>query len=576
MKLTRSISLIALALSLTACGASSQSNANSAPTGTPTKLKFDEATAASGVKFQHVPSRTENKWLPEIMGSGVAVADFNRDGAPDIFLTNSGALKAAERPAGAGDRLYLNNGKGVFTDRTDEWGVVSSGYGQGVAVGDFDNDGWTDVFLTTFEGKNRLLKNTGTKFEDVTRTSGITSDGRWATSAGFFDMDADGDLDLYVVRYVDFTTENPLKIYRNRMQVYSTPIYYNAVADQLWRNDGNGRFTDVSVPSGIAAAKANGLALALGDIDSDGDTDVYVANDSDANLLWINDGKGQFKDIAKLAGTAYSQTGVEEGSMGADFSDIDNDSRPDIAVTNFQDESTAVYVQSQPLLFREVSDAIGIGQSARARLKFGIDFFDADNDGDEDLIVANGHIEDNIDRNSESVTFAQPNTLYENLGNGRFADVSAASGDALADVQVSRGLATGDLNSDGGLDFVISNNGGTAQIALNSSGSRGNFVVLWLEGAIANRSAIGARLVARIGDRTIERQVMGAQSYLSVSDLRLHFGLGPASQIDELTIHWPGGEKQTLTGIAVNGFYRIVQGGGALKFLPGEKQIPPQ
>ena len=230
-------------------------------------------------------------------------------------------------------------------------------------------------------------------------------------------MDADGDLDLYVVRYVDFTTENPHRVYRNKMQIYSTPIYYNAVADQIWRNDGGGKFIGRErIIRASRREKETVLALAIGDIDADGDTDVYVANDSDANQLWTNDGTGKFKDIAQLAGAAYSETGTEEGSMGADFSDIDNNNRLDIVVTNFQDESTALYSQTDALLFREMSDAVGIGQTARSHLKFGIDFFDADNDGDEDLIVANGHIEDNVEQNSDSVKFAQANSLYENSG----------------------------------------------------------------------------------------------------------------------------------------------------------------
>ncbi len=563
---------MAFALCFNACAVSSNQTANNNASQT-TRLKFADATKTSGVNFRHVPARTENKWLPEIMGSGAAIADFNRDGAPDLVLINSGAVGKKERSDEAKNRLYINDGKGVFADKTDEWNLTSTGYGQGVAVGDFDNDGWTDLFLTNYEGDNRLLKNTGAKFEDVTETSGIKSDGGWATSAGFFDMDADGDLDLYVVRYVDFTTENPHKVYRNKMQIYSTPIYYNPVADQIWRNDGNGKFSDASESSGITAQKGNGLALAIGDIDRDGDEDVYVANDSDANQLWTNDGAGTFKDAAQLSGAAYSQTGVEEGSMGADFSDIDNNNHLDIAVTNFQDESTSVYSQTDALLFREISDAIGIGQTARARLKFGIDFFDADNDGDEDLLVANGHIEDNVEQNSDSVKFAQPNTLYENLGNGKFSDVTESAGDALKDVQVSRGLATADINGDGLLDFIIVNNGGTAQIAFNETAPKGNFVNLWLEGERSNRNAIGARVVARVGDRKIERQIMGAQSYLSVSDFRVHLGLGDAQKIDELTIFWLGGEPQTITNLESGKFYYIKQNNAPTAFIPGEKQI---
>jgi hypothetical protein len=553
----------------TACG----NSPNNLPASQKTSLKFTDATEKSGVRFQHMPTRTENKWIPEIMGSGVAVADFNRDGAPDIIFVNSGAIQNKERPENAKNRLFINDGKGIFSDQTNQWNLTSTGYGMGAAVGDFDNDGWTDLFLTNYEGDNRLLKNTGEKFEDITEKSGIKSDGKWATSAGFFDMDADGKLDLYVARYVAFDTDKPKKAFRNRLMIYPTPLLFEPVGDEIWRNEGNGSFSNFTQSSGISAEKRKALALGIGDIDKDGDEDVYVANDTEANLLLLNDGKGKFKDIAQLSGSAYSQVGKEEGSMGVDFSDIDNNNRLDIAVTNFQDETTAIYSQTEPLLFQEMSDAVGIGQSSRARLKFGMDFFDADNDGDEDLIVANGHIEDNIEQNSDSVKFAQANSLYENLGNGKFSDVSESAGNALQVAQVSRGLATADFNGDGLLDYVVSNNGGTAQIAFNETENRGNFVVLWLEGEKTNRNATGTRLVAKIGDKIIESQIMGAQSYLSVSDFRVHFGLGKAQKIDELTIYWLGGQQQTVKDLTDGKFYYIKQNKEPMLFVPGEKQI---
>ncbi|HEY0427822.1 MAG TPA: CRTAC1 family protein [Pyrinomonadaceae bacterium] len=564
--------LIAAAFILSACSNAPQSNSKNQPT-TKSNIQFSDATQTSGVNFKHVPTRSENKWLPEIMGSGVGVADFNRDGAPDIVLIGGGAVGAGARPAEAKNRLYINDGKGKFTDKTDEWKLTSVSYGMGLAIGDYDGDGWTDLFFTTYEGDNRLLKNTGGSFEDVTEKSGIKSDNAWATSAGFFDFDADGDLDLFVVRYVDFTTGNAQKTFHNRTLVYPTPILYKAVADQLWRNDGGGKFSDVSEQAGINSAAGKGLALALGDIDWDGDTDAYVANDTDSNYLWINDGRGKFKNVAQISGAAYSEVGKEQGNMGADFSDIDGNGLPDIAVTTFQDEATAIYSQTAPMLFADVSDTAGVGQSSRARLKFGIDFFDADNDGDEDLLVANGHIEDNIEQNSDSVTFAQKNSLYENLGNGKFSDISQAAGNAFADRQVSRGLATADFDSDGDLDFVVSNNGGTAQIAYNETADKGNFVVLWLEGERANRNAIGTRIVARIGDKTFERQVMGSQSYLSISDFRVHFGLGAREKIDELTIYWLGGEAQTIRDVPGGKFYYVRQGKEPQPFVAGEKQI---
>jgi enediyne biosynthesis protein E4 len=538
-----------------------------------TNIKFEDVSANCGINFQHNPNRSEERFMPEVIGSGVAIADFNRDGSPDVVLVNGGKVFETERTADAKNRLYFNDGKGKFTDKTDEWNLTSKGYGLGVAVGDFDNDGWTDIFFTSYEGDNRLLRNTGTKFEDITESSGIKNDGKWATSAGFFDAENDGDLDLFVVRYVNYTKENRQKTYRNRLMTYSTPLLYEAVADQLWLNDGKGKFTDASKESGISSSAMKGLALALGDIDSDGDTDIYVANDTTPNQLWINDGKGKFKDMAQLTGCAYSEIGKEEASMGADFSDFDSNGLQDITVANFQDEVESIYSQKQPMLFTEISDAVGVGMSSRAKLKFGVDFFDADNDGDEDLFVANGHIEDNIEQNSESVTFAQQNLLYENLGTGKFQDISNNSGNALLDKQVSRGIATADFDGDGDLDFIVSNNGGKAQIAFNQTEKKGNFVGLWLDGSKTNRNAIGTRLIAKIGDKKIERQIMGSQSYLSISDFRVHFGLGEAQQIDELTINWLGSEPQIIKNLQGGKYYYIKQGQEPVSYIAGEKQI---
>lgn len=569
----KTLVFLSLAIAVTACQPKPQPGANSAGKPGGSTVRFNDASASSGLSFNHIPTRTENKWLPEIMGSGVGIADLNRDGAPDVVLVNGGALNSVGRPAGAENKLFINDGKGNFTDKTLEWRLPSNGYGMGVAVGDFNNDGWTDIFLTSYDGNNRLLENTGTGFNDVTpERSGIKPDGKWATSAGFFDLENDGDLDLYVVRYVTFTTASDQKAFRNRLPIYPTPILYEAVADQLWRNDGGGKFSDVSESAGLTAAPRKGLALAIGDVDLDGDQDVYVANDTQANQLWINDGKGKLRDVAQLSGAAYSEVGRSQGNMGVDFSDFDGNGLLDIADTTFQDEATAMYSQREPMLFEDVTDAVGIGASSRARLKFGIDFFDVDNDSDEDLMVANGHIEDNIHQNSDSVTFEQQNSLYENTG-GKFVDISNSSGDALLNKQVSRGLATADLNGDGALDFIVTNNGGTAQLGYNATADRGKFVILWLDGDKANRNAIGARVVARIGDKKIERQVMGSQSYLSVSDFRLHFGLASADKIDELTIYWPGGATQTIKDVAAGKFYYIRQGSEPVSFIPGEKQI---
>jgi enediyne biosynthesis protein E4 len=549
--------------------------AAASPAPLPTALRFEDGTAASGVSFTHVPTRTARKLMPEVLGSGVVIADFNRDGAPDLLLVNAGALGQA-RPPAARNRLYLNDGKGHFTDRTEAWALPSSGYGMGAAAGDYDGDGWTDVFLTTFEGADVLLRNEGgARFVDVTARAGLRADGRWSTSAGFFDLEGDGDLDLWVTRYVAYDPARAVDCYYAKVQVYCTPVLYDPLPDRLLRNNGDGTFTDVSGPSGVGARPGKGLALLLADVEPDGDTDVYVANDTTPNHLWINDGRGRLREQALLSGVALSEMGTEMAGMGADLSDLDGDGRPDLAVANFQDETTSVYLQERPLVFREASDALGVGRTARARLKFGLDFFDADNDGDEDLLVANGHIADNVALYRPSVRFEQPDSLYENVGRGRFRDVSEQAGPALQDRQVGRGLATGDLDGDGRLDYVITHNGGTAQVGHNATGGAGHFVSLWLEGVRANRSAIGARVVARAGGLTLSRQIVGSSSYLSMSDPRVHLGLGAATRIDELTIHWPGSRPQVVTALAADAFYRVVEGKPPERYVPGQAVLKP-
>ncbi|MFN8421956.1 MAG: CRTAC1 family protein [Anaerolineae bacterium] len=538
-------------------------------------MRFDDITAASGVRFRHQPHYSAAKHMPEIQGAGVVIADFDRNGAPDILATNSGAIGDAERPADAADGLFLNDGKAHFTDATSAWKLTGGGYGLGATAGDIDNDGWTDVVLTGFGDATRVLRNTGGSFVDVTGESGIPGDDSYTTSAGLFDADGDGDLDLFLARYVvyDPATAQPCRAVN--IPIYCTPHLFDGLPDQLWRNDGKGHFTDVSAASGVRDERGKGLALSIADIDADGDEDVYVANDLTPNQLWQNDGKGAFTDIATKIGVALSRDGRAEAGMGADVSDTDGDGMLDIAVSNFTHESTAIYRQGKDMLFDEQADAVGVGPSSRMRLKWGTVFFDGDNDGDEDLLIAAGNIYDNAPDVDPNLTFAEQNILYANVGDGRFNDVTADAGPALADVQVSRGLAVADLDGDGGLEFVVGNNGGTLQIGGNVTADRGQWLGLWLEGSRSNRSAIGTRIVAEVGGKRLLRQVKGADSYLSLSDRRVLLGLGDAAQVDGLTLRWPDGQEERFGPLPAGQWVHIVQGGQPETFVPGERVIAP-
>ncbi len=559
-------------------GIQSTSNAEGSDAAVPevtTSIRFDDVTTESGVDYVHVAGRSPDRLMPEIMSGGVGVVDVNRDGAPDLVFVNSGFVDRPRRSVDS-NQLYINRGDGTFEDATEEWGLPTptEGYGNGIAAGDFDGDGWTDLFFTGFGSGEMLIRNTGQRFEDVTAASGIAPDGGWGTSAGFFDVDNDGRLDLWLQRFVDFTPEGAEKCFSNDVHIYCTPNVASGVPDRLLRGAGDGTFIEFGAEAGISDTANLGLAMVITDIDLDGDQDVYIANDISRNLLWKNDGQGHMTEDARLSGVAFGSTGQEEAGMGTDVTDLEGDGDLDIGVANFQDEPTSIYVQVEGKIYSESADRIGVGMTSRNRLSWGIDFFDADNDGDEDLFVANGHLWDNAETFASGVNFEQVNSLFENLGGGNLVDVSEIAGSALAVSDVSRGLASGDFDGDGRLDFIVANNDGAPTIARNMTPTSGNFVNLWLEGASSNRTAIGARIVARVGDKELLREVRGSHSYLSQSDFRIHLGLGDADAAD-ITIHWPGGNEQEIAQLPAGAFYHVVEGETPTEYVPGQAVIAP-
>jgi hypothetical protein len=512
-------------------------------------IQFADVTAKAGIKFVHASGATPDKHMFETFGSGVAWIDYDNDGFPDLFFVGGAP--------GSSNALYHNNANGTFTDVTARAGVAATGstaYKTGAGVGDYDNDGDLDLYVTAV-GPNTLYRNNGDgTFADVTEKAGVAGPAdEWSTSTGFFDFDRDGDLDLFVVNYLEYkTSANPYCGQRGQgRRMYCHPTMFDGKADRLYRNNGDGTFTDISQPAGIANPAGKGLGVTFCDFDRDGDTDVYVANDTVRNFLYRNDGAGKFTDVAYGAGVGFDPNGKPRAGMGVDCADVDGNGFPDMVVTNFSEEMNALFMNGGKGLFEDDAVKAGLG-SGFVPLGFGAKFFDADNDGDLDLHITNGHVIDNVSLYQPKLAYAQKDLLYENTGGAKFVDVTDRAGAALQAVRVGRGLAVADFDNDGFLDVAITSVGRPAVLLRNAGARRGNWISLRAEGTKSNRFGLGATVEIQTADGVQVREISNVASYLSSNDVRLHVGLGSAKVAQRIEIRWPSGAKQTLTDAPAN------------------------
>ncbi len=546
---------------------------------------FREVAEEVGLKFHHFTGATGEFYMPEIMGSGVALFDYDNDGDLDVYLIQGATFDPAQDPRHAkfpppagwkpANRLFRNllseTGKLKFVDVTEQAGVGHVGYGMGVAVGDYDNDGFQDLYVTNF-GRNVLYHNNGDgTFTDVTAKAGV-DDPRWSTSAAWVDYDRDGRLDLFVANYLDFTVKGNKHCFApTGDRDYCTPKMYQPIPARLFHNRGDGTFEDVTEAAGIGAAIGPGLGVVCADFNGDGWPDVYVANDGSAAHLWINQRNGTFKEESLLAGAAYSVDGLPQAGMGVTVGDFDGDGDEDIFKTNLTNEGANLYVNDGRGNFYDASAEFGLLLPTFPYTGFGTEWFDYDNDGRVDLFIANGAVNRMESLRGSPYPFGQPNQLFHNEGQGKkFREMSAIAGPAFATSEVSRGAAFGDIDNDGAIDIVVTNNNGAVRLLLNQSRflNRNHWLLLRLEAVHGNRFGVGAKVEVRQRGRKLLRRAHADSSYLSANDIRVHFGLGEDAKIEEITVHWPSGECEAWDRIQADRIVTIRQGSG--RRLPGQ------
>ena len=524
---------------------------------------FVDTTQRLGVNFQYRASHTSRKYLLETMGAGVALFDYDNDGRLDIYLVNGAPLSD---PTAKGtvpqktdsqywNRLYHQKRDGTFEDVTESAGLQGTGYGMGVAVGDYDNDGFEDLYVTAYGG-NKLYHNNGNgTFTDVTQKAGVAGGG-WSTSAAWVDLDGDGFLDLVVLRYLDWDFDDVwCGEHKQGYRSYCHPDYFKPISPLVYHNNKDGTFTEVAQKVGLGKA-GKGLGVALGDYDRDGHIDLFVANDSMVEFLYHNKGDGTFEDVGLASEVAVDIDGRTYAGMGVDFADYNNDGWPDIVVTNLANQRYALYQNNGDGSFTYASNTTGIGQMTMAHSGWGVRFFDYDNDGWKDILIAQGHDLDTIELNYPNLHYREPMLLARNTGHG-FVDVSAQSGSVFHQAWVSRGMAIGDLDNDGRLDAVVTTNDGSVHVLHNETATRNHWILLKLVGHKSNRDAIGAEVTLVTGSGPQYATVSTSGSYLSASDKRVHFGLGQESAARRIEIRWPSGIRQTLKDIPADQILRI-------------------
>ena len=545
--------------------------ARSARPSSQAKPLFVEAAAAAGLNFRHVNGASGQYYMAEQMGAGVALVDYDNDGDLDVFLVQGGPLGTAgsngQRPT---SRLFRNDLKMDgssrtlrFIDVTERAGVAWRGYGMGTAVGDYDNDGDLDLFLTSF-GPDSLFRNNGNgTFTEVTEQAGV-SDRLWSTSAAFFDYDRDGDLDLFVANYLDFAVaDNKICADALGTRDYCSPRLYRPVPDRLYRNEGGGRFTNVTDASGIVKADGAGLGVTAADYNGDGWLDLYVANDANANQLWINRRDGTFEDEGLISGAAVNAAGNPEGSMGIASGDVDSDGDEDLFVTNIIGETFVLYENDGKGSFEDARARWGIAQPTAAFTGFGTDWIDYDNDGWLDLFITNGAVNIVEALRGQPNPFRMKNQLFHNTGKRRFVEMTATAGPAFDRAEVGRGAAFGDVDNDGDTDIVVTNNGGPVWLLLNQTASGNHWLQVRVQQPSGNRFGLGARVgVERAGQPVLWRRIRTDGSYLSASDPRAHFGLGGSSKIDAVVVQWPDGAQERWTAVAADRVVTLRRGEG--------------